>query len=245
MWEFIEVFKRVFASNRVQDDDFADRMSHRHTVALLILFTIVQGSTQMVGNPIGCWCPAQFTGAMVQYTNYICWISNTYYVPTKDFLPNPNEPRVGRIAYYQWVPFILALMAFLFYAPFIFWRFMAKTSGLDAKTIMKIVRGMDASSSESRAKSLKGAVRFVDRAIEYHRDYYGRSCLGRLRRQINRCFLPHASSGAYIMILYMTVKVLYVLNVIGQFFLLNSFMGDNFNIFGFQVIRDIINGKVN
>ncbi|RMZ97102.1 hypothetical protein BpHYR1_011390, partial [Brachionus plicatilis] len=26
VWQFIEVFKKVYSSNRIQDDDFADRL---------------------------------------------------------------------------------------------------------------------------------------------------------------------------------------------------------------------------
>ena len=66
---------------------------------------------------------------------------------------------------------------------------------------------------------------------------------GRLRRKISRCFLPANRSGYYISALYMFVKLLYVLNVCGQFFLLNTFMGPDYNIFGFQVIRDLMQGK--
>jgi innexin len=243
VWQFVDVFKRVITSNKIQDDDFADRLNHRYTVAFLILFCILVGSTQFVGSPIACWAPAQFTGAMVQYANYICWIANTYFVPTDDFLPNPKEPRQYRINYYQWVPFILALMAFLFYFPFIVWHFFAKPSGLDAKTVMKILSSMDASSSESRDKTMRNAVKLIDRAIDYHRDYYDYTFLGRLRRRISRCFLPNMRSGAYISILYMFVKILYLANVCGQFFLLNAFMGPNFNIYGFEVIRDLLQGK--
>jgi innexin len=243
MWQFIDVFKRVISSNRIQDDDFADRLSHRHTVAVLILFTILVSSSQLVGNPISCWCPAHFTGAMVQYTNYICWITDKYYVPTDDTLPNPDEVRKSQIAYYQWVPFILALMAFMYYLPFVFWRFMAKPSGLDAKTVMKIISGMDATNTEAKEKTVRNAVKLIDRAFDYHRDQPDYSCLGKLRRKISRCLLPKKTSGSYITVLYIMVKMLYLLNCFGQFFLLNRFMGDNFNIFGFQLIRDAALGK--
>jgi len=243
VWQFVDVFKRVVSANKVQDDDFADRLSRRYTVSLLILFCILVGSTQFVGSPIACWTPAQFTGAMVTYTNYICWIANTYYVPTDDYLPNPTEVRQHRINYYQWVPFILALMAFLFYVPFTVWHLLAKPSGLDAKTVMKIINGMDPANPESRDKTMRNCVKLIDRAIDYHRDYYGYGTLGRLRRRISRCLLPNNRSGYYICTLYMFVKLLYVANVCGQFFLLNMFLGPNFNIFGFQVIQDVMRGK--
>jgi len=243
VWQFVDVFKRVISSSKIQDDDFADRLSHRYTVSLLILFTILVGSSQFVGSPIACWTPAQFTGPMVTYTNYICWIANTYYVPTDEHLPNPNDAREHRINYYQWVPFILALMALMFYMPFTLWHLLAKPSGLDAKTVMKIVNSMDPSSADSRDKTMRNTVKLIDRAIDYHRDYYDYTWLGRLRRRISRCFLPTNRSGYYISALYMTIKILYLANACGQFFLLNVFMGANFNMYGFYVIRDLVQGR--
>lgn len=242
VWQFIDVFKKVASSNRVQDDDFSDRLNHRWTVAFLLLFCILVGSSQFVGSPIACWAPAQFTGSMTTYANYICWIANTYYVPMDDSLPKPAEARM-KINYYQWVPFILALMALLFYAPFAVWHVLSKPNGLDAKTVMKIVAGMDASSSESRDKTMRNAVKLIDRAIDYSRDYYETSRFGRFRRRITRCLLPTNRSGYYISWLYIGVKMLYVANVCGQFFLLNTFMGPKFNFYGFQVIDDLVKGR--
>jgi len=243
VWQFIEVFKKVTQASKVKDDDFSDRLNHRWTVAFLLLFCILVGSSQFVGSPIACWVPAQFTGAMTTYANNICWIANTYYVPTKELLPNPNQPREHRISYYQWVPFILALMALFFYTPFVIWHVMSKPNGLDSKTIMKIVSSMDAASSDSRDKTMRNAVKLIDRAIDYSRDYYDMSRFGRLRRRITRCFLPTNRSGYYLSMLYIIIKIMYAANVIGQFFLLNAFMGPKFNLFGFQVINDLLNGK--
>ena len=243
VWQFVDALKRVIQSNKIQDDDFADRLSHRYSVGILILFCILVGSSQFVGNPIACWTPAQFTGAMVQYTNYICWIASTYYVPTDDTLPNPNEPRKSMINYYQWVPFILGLMALLFYLPYVIWHLMAKPSGLDAKSVMKIIYSMDPSNNDSRDKTMRNTVKLIDRAIDYHRDYYDLTFIGRIRRKLSRCFLPNNRSGYYISALYMFIKLLYVVNVCGQFFMLNMFMGPDFNIYGFQVIRDLVQRK--
>jgi hypothetical protein len=109
VWEFIDVFKNI-SGNGVEDDDFADRLSRRYSIALLIVFTILVGSSQLVGDPISCLTPAHFTDSMDTYTNNICWISNTYYVPSSEYLPKPKEMRQFRVNYYQWVPFILGII---------------------------------------------------------------------------------------------------------------------------------------
>lgn len=243
VWEFIDVFKNVANSNRVHDDDFSDRLNHRWTVALLLFFCILVGSKQFVGDPIGCWAPAQFTDSMTDYANSVCWIANTYYVPIDDSLPKPTESRL-KINYYQWVPFILALMAFLFYFPFTVWHVLLKPNGLDAKIVLEIISGMNASSSsESRDKMMQKVAVFIDRIINYSRDYNETSGFGRMRRRITRCFLPTNRSGYYIIWLYIGVKILYAINVFSQFFLLNAFMGPKFNLFGFEVIHNWIRGR--
>ena len=75
---------------------------------------------------------------MIFYTNTVCWISNTYYVPQNQSLPSTNTPRETKINYYQWVPFILACMACFFYAPRGLWNLLSSSSGLNAKEIIKI-----------------------------------------------------------------------------------------------------------
>jgi hypothetical protein len=243
VWQFIEVFKKIATGQKIQDDDFADRLSHRYTVIFLLVFCILVGSSQFVGSPIACWAPAHFTGAMVTYTNYICWIANTYFVPTDNILPTPTGPR-QMINYYQWIPFILFLMAFLFYAPFAVWHVLSKQNTVQAKSVMKIIQAMDQASTESREKSLRAVARIIDRSIDYNRDFSDIGCLGRLRRLMNRCFLPLSKQdGSYISALYIITKLLYLVNVCGQFFLLNAFMGPDFNIYGFQVIRDLWQGR--
>lgn len=50
-----------------RDDDWADRISHLYTAVLLCVFTVMVSSVQYVGDPIHCWCPAEFPG---EYTCY-------------------------------------------------------------------------------------------------------------------------------------------------------------------------------
>lgn len=243
VWQFVDAFRRVSSSAKEHDDDFADRLSHRYSASLLIIFTILVGTSQFVGKPINCWTPAQFKGPMETYANSICWIASKYYVPMNENLPNPDQEREVRINYYQWVPFILCLMAFCFYVPFAVWHLLAKPSGLDAKSVMRIINSMDYSSCDSRDKTIRNTVKLIDRAVDYHRDYSDSSLLGQMRRRISRCLLPGNQSGHYISSLYVFVKMLYVANACGQFLLLNVFMGAGFYLYGFEVVRDLFKGR--
>ena len=63
------------------DDDWADRLSRRYLSATFAVLSVAVTTKQLVGEPISCWCPAYFTDSHRHYTNSICWISNTFYVP--------------------------------------------------------------------------------------------------------------------------------------------------------------------
>ena len=73
------------------DDDFIDRLSRRYTTFFLVLFGLVVSTKQYVGEPMACWVPAHFTPAHEEYTNKVCWVSNTYYLPFEVCNCNPKS----------------------------------------------------------------------------------------------------------------------------------------------------------
>jgi hypothetical protein len=181
-----------------------------------------------------CWAPAHFSPEMIFYTNTVCWISNTYYVPQNQSLPPANTPRETKINYYQWVPFILACMACFFYAPRGLWNLLSSSSGLDAKEIVKI---MDIKYSDDYAElAIENAAKVIDRAISYYSRRYKKSFTERIK-EIFFCFISDTNSSS-LSTSYLFIKLLYVLNVISQFFLLNIFIGPKFNMYGFEIIKN-------
>ena len=63
MSEIDRVLKAVFMIQPFKngiDDDIVDRMNRQWAPTILVVFTILLSIKQIVGDPINCWCPAQF-----------------------------------------------------------------------------------------------------------------------------------------------------------------------------------------
>jgi len=57
------------------------------------------------------------------------------------------------------------------------------------------------------------------------------------------CCTAGKRSGNYLAFGYVFVKILYIINAIGQLFLLNVFMGDRFHMYGFEILRKWFHGQ--
>ncbi|XP_063438780.1 innexin unc-9-like [Mytilus trossulus] len=228
------------------DDDWIDRINHIWSVVLLTVFTIIVSSAQYVGDPIHCWMPGEFSFARIAYAKSTCWISNTYYIPMDDTIPEHIEMRQNKeITYYQWIPIILMFMAFLFKVPNIAWRLLNGYSGIDMNKIVSMSNASLMSSPDDRTKNISQIAKYLHRWIECQQDYHS-NILVRIRHRFSNifCFCYGKRDGTFLTGYYLFIKMLYCANVVGQFFLLNAFMAMDYNVFGFEVLDYLLsNGE--
>lgn len=119
------------------EDDFSDRVSRLFSAVLIIILATIVSARQCLGEAIHCWCPEQCASNHEKYANLFCWVDDAYYVPFLDRIPHPDEPRLRKITYYQWVPLILMVQAMLFLIPWVIWRVLASRSGIGIGVIVE------------------------------------------------------------------------------------------------------------
>ena len=246
MDKIIGVIGGVPQSKSRNDDDWVDRLSHRYSTAVLVIFAIIVSTKQYVGEPINCWVPAHFTGNHEEYTNNYCWIRNTYYLPWEDHIPKEHEyDKRHMIPYYQWIPMILLVQALMFYLPCMVWRTMNNRSGIDVNNIVEAGETFqNAEMAESRDKTLRYMTKQMDRYL-HNAKQPPPGCAGRLKAILTRacCFICGRKYGNYLVALYLVVKLLYIANVIGQLFVLNQFLGTDYHMYGIDVLRALSVGE--
>ncbi|KRY49541.1 Innexin unc-7 [Trichinella britovi] len=222
------------------DDDFVDRLNYYYTSGVIIMMAILVSAKQYAGHPIECWVPAQFTKAMEQYTENFCWIQNTYWVPFDDFIPQRSDEREERqIGYYQWVPFVLAIEALMFYIPTSVWRFMNAQSGINILGVLELACDSRNIEPQNRLYTVNVLARHIDDALRFQRDF------GRKERSVYLWAFIRIGKfyGAYVTLMYCFVKFLYFINVFGQFFLLNRFLAnENTQFLGAHVVWNLLQG---
>uniref|UniRef100_A0A915BQ08 Innexin n=1 Tax=Parascaris univalens TaxID=6257 RepID=A0A915BQ08_PARUN len=215
------------------DDDAIDRLNYYYTPMLLVIFALTLSAKQYVGQPIQCWIPAQFTGAWEQYSENYCFVQNTYFLPLTHYIPRDLEERENReIGYYQWVPFILGLQGILFYLPCLIWHLLNWQSGIAVKGIVMMSQDVSNMQSEKRSESVAVVATHLYDSIRTQRKLVRRGALTSLLQK-----------GTYLTVLYLFVKFVYLVQAIAQFVLLNRFLGTNYTFWGFEILRDLANGR--
>ena len=227
------------------DDDYVDRLSRKYSVTLLVVCLVIVTTKTYVGNPIHCWCPAQFTDTHKSYATTICWLKNTYYVPLDNQLPLPHQAR-AHLSYYQWVPFILALQALLCYTPSILWRVLSKRSGLNLPALIEAAStGQRTPYADIRGKTIQYIVYQMDRYVAHQALPPPVGKIARVKHACVRmtCSLVGGVYGNFLCLSYAICKLLYLANAVGQLYLLDCFMGDGFHGYGLEALTRLLHGQ--
>ena len=129
----ISNFHPTSSKLRVSDSDYVDILHHHFAPLLFCFFSIVICAKQyLIGEPIQCWIPKEYSSAWEQYAENYCWVENTYFVRSNETLKSNTK---SIIYYYQWVPFVLILQGLMFYLPHYFWRM---TNWMSGKSIIML-----------------------------------------------------------------------------------------------------------
>lgn len=179
-----------------------------------------------------------FAGTFVAYTKNYCWISNTYYIPMDSSIPRDIATKQkAELNYYQWVPIILLFMAFLFKAPNIVWHLLNTKSGISLSKICELVDKINIGKPEEREESLIQIAKHLDRWLRENRNYH-RNFLVRIREKVSNIFIFCFAKrdGYFLTGFYVFTKIMYCVNSVMQFFLLNSFLAMDFGGYGFEIL---------
>ncbi|OWF49229.1 innexin unc-9-like [Mizuhopecten yessoensis] len=229
----------------VHDNNYIDRLSHHYTIMLLFFFSTYLTTEEYVGDPIQCWCPAHFTEVEVDYTNAVCWVSNTYYIPFTRVIPPQYELRATyEITYYQWTPIILLLMALTMYLPRMFWKYHINRCGITIKTVLEICyNAQNKNNPNDREKALYNLATYIGKYC-YSVHLYRAGLFPNLREIFGKksCIKIGRHYGNNIVTLAIFVKFLYAINVLLHLFFLNEFLSHRFYVFGYEAVLNFLEG---
>ncbi|KJH51079.1 putative innexin-3 [Dictyocaulus viviparus] len=200
---------------RRYEEDFLDRVNYQFTAYLFAFGSIIITSKLYMGTPIICWTPAEFRGGWVEYTRDYCLIENTYYVPLSD----PNLPHIANrenqeLPYYQWVQFVLVLLAFCFYLPHIYWRSVNWWSGIQLRAIIKACCELPKEDVTKREAAIEKIASHIYRTTQRRYKNFG----GIYQYLMREGWLSKN---------YIFMKFMFIVNIVLQTVILHIFLGFN------------------
>lgn len=116
--------------------------------------------------------------------------------------------------------------------PSVVWHSLTIKSGFDIAALVKIVNNIENFNTEAREKALRYVAKHIHKALELQREIPA-TTIGKITKFIQK--------GSFLLIVYLFTKILFICNVVGQLFLLNTFLGNSYNPYGVEVVRNIFN----
>ena len=128
------------------------------------------------------------------------------------------------------------IQALLYKLPNLLWREMKGYSGLNVEKIVNMVQETSMMTPEERQSKLTDTASFMHRWLKTY-SMIRFNAIARFREKFSRVFFCLGKrTGTYLTGLYMFIKLLYIANGIGQFFMLSTFLGVNYWNFGIDAM---------
>lgn len=200
----------------VVTDNNVFRLHYQVTVPILIAFSLLVTGRQYIGDPIDCISKDDVPEAVFET---FCWVHSTFSVEhawNKKVgveIPYPGVDKYKHDdkkiyhAYYQWVCFVLFLQALLFYIPRYFWKMFE--GGRVRAMVLNLNRPII--SEENKHDNVNLLTNYVVASFGKGNNSYA--------------------------IDYMIAELLNVVNVIGQMYLMDSFLGGSFSTYGADILK--------
>ncbi len=152
------------------------------------------------------------------------------------------------LKYYQWSPFILLFMALCFYFPRMLWRSLNNKSGLDIEKL--VGEALKLEQQADQAAERQKTINYISNSIRIYIENRYTSPVQRhdqpqkipQRFWYRLTFWRHRHLSSFIVLLFTFVKFLFLINSLVQIFLLNAFLGNEYHLFGFEVIHKFVRG---
>nr|BCY04511.1 hypothetical protein [Abalone asfa-like virus] len=168
--------------------DWVDKLHATFTTAALAILMVFSTTSEFfIKEKIDCYLVDIKNPATSSYLNNYCWLSNTYAVKEHGQMPKSIAARhENEIKYYQWVPFILLLMAIGFRIPILLWNLLVNTTinlkGLSQE--LEKTQGM----TQERIKTITNQIaRWVTRRRLFHTSICYKYLIYKLLLIINVC----------------------------------------------------------
>ncbi|KAE9555963.1 hypothetical protein FO519_000819 [Halicephalobus sp. NKZ332] len=234
-----------FLKHEPDGGDVIDELNYHWTSLILFMIGVSNLGMLYITRPIQCWMPPEFPSQWEAYTEIFCFFgTNTYYYPDRECENDGKDEEFciskhrgdSQVAYYQWVPVVILLQGAFFAGPFLFWRATNSLTCINVKSILNNAAQVKKKFDKgTRSAQVNKAAAHLTEALEMQREL----------KTSHSSWLTKAgkSRGIFLTVLYLFTKLLYVLNVVLQFAILNAFLGPQYTFWGIGILKDLIDGR--
>lgn len=195
-------------------DNMVFRAHYRITSAILFACCIIVTANNLIGDAINCISDGAVPGHVI---NTYCWITYTFTLPenqNKAIGSHVAHPGLGADvgekkyhSYYQWVPFMLFFQGILFYVPHWMWKQWEEGK---VRMISEGMRGALVENKQERQARASRLVQYIVDTLHLHNSY---------------------AAG------YFFCEALNFVNVVGNIFFVDTFLGGAFLTYGTDVVK--------